>query len=146
MKLTKSSLGLFLFRFKVLLMGLIFGFVMQIGQSHPTGLTANLLKLFEPRPPLEFKPPPEKRKCPPLTGLMDLLERVFGVVFDLTFFFVCYNMICLSSYIIYEGMAQFVTKFAEPGDAEYSPPVVLGETPVRCYTSAGFDPCSSVLH
>ena len=55
-------------------------------------------------------------------------------------------MICLSSYIIYEGMAQFVTKFAEPGDAEYSPPVVLGETPVRCYTSAGFDPCSSVLH
>lgn len=87
MKLTKSSLGLFLFRFKVLLMGLIFGFVMQIGQSHPTGLTANLLKLFEPRPPLEFKPPPEKRKCPPLTGLMGLLERVFGVVFDLTFFF-----------------------------------------------------------
>ena len=61
-------------------------------------------------------------------------------------FFVCYNMICLSSYIIYEGMAQFVTKFAEPGDAEYSPPVVLGETPVRCYTSAGFDLCSSVLH
>ncbi|KAH1266992.1 U1 small nuclear ribonucleoprotein [Glycine soja] len=36
-----------------------------IGQSHPTGLTANLLKLFEPRPPLEYKPPPEKRKCPP---------------------------------------------------------------------------------
>jgi hypothetical protein len=44
--------------------------VMQIGQSHPTGLTANLLKLFEPRPPLEFKPPPEKRKCPSLTGLL----------------------------------------------------------------------------
>ena len=40
-----------------------------IGQSHPTGLTANLLKLFEPRPPLEFKPPPEKRKCPPYTGM-----------------------------------------------------------------------------
>lgn len=43
--------------------------LMQIGQSHPTGLTANLLKLFEPRPPLEYKPPPEKRKCPPLTGV-----------------------------------------------------------------------------
>ncbi|KAF6166622.1 hypothetical protein GIB67_005484 [Kingdonia uniflora] len=40
-----------------------------IGQSHPTGLTTNLLKLFEPRPPLEFKPPPEKRKCPSYTGL-----------------------------------------------------------------------------
>ncbi|XP_016432593.2 U1 small nuclear ribonucleoprotein 70 kDa-like [Nicotiana tabacum] len=40
-----------------------------IGQSHPTGLTANLLKLFEPRPPLEYKPPPEKRKCPSYTGM-----------------------------------------------------------------------------
>ncbi|CAL5326363.1 unnamed protein product [Camellia sinensis] len=40
-----------------------------IGQSHPTGLTNNLLKLFEPRPPLEFKPPPEKRKCPQYTGM-----------------------------------------------------------------------------
>ncbi|XP_017218358.1 U1 small nuclear ribonucleoprotein 70 kDa isoform X1 [Daucus carota subsp. sativus] len=40
-----------------------------IGQSHPTGLTNNLLKLFEPRPPLEFKPPPEKNKCPPYTGM-----------------------------------------------------------------------------
>ncbi|MQL84279.1 hypothetical protein Taro_016770 [Colocasia esculenta] len=40
-----------------------------IGQSHPTGLTTNLLKLFEPRPPLEFKPPLEKRKCPPYTGI-----------------------------------------------------------------------------
>uniref|UniRef100_A0A2N9IVB5 U1 small nuclear ribonucleoprotein 70 kDa n=1 Tax=Fagus sylvatica TaxID=28930 RepID=A0A2N9IVB5_FAGSY len=67
-----------------------------IGQSHPTGLTTNLLKLFEPRPPLEFKPPPEKRKCPPLTG-----------------------------------MAQFVTKFAEPGDSEYGPPVQKGETPTQ---------------
>ncbi|KAG7565172.1 U1 small nuclear ribonucleoprotein of 70kDa N-terminal [Arabidopsis suecica] len=34
-------------------------------QSHPTGLSKNnLLKLFEPRPPLEYKPPSEKRKCP----------------------------------------------------------------------------------
>ncbi|XP_010070052.2 U1 small nuclear ribonucleoprotein 70 kDa [Eucalyptus grandis] len=40
-----------------------------IGQSHPTGLTANLLKLFEPRPPLEYKPPPEKRKCPSYAGI-----------------------------------------------------------------------------
>ncbi|RDY07315.1 U1 small nuclear ribonucleoprotein 70 kDa, partial [Mucuna pruriens] len=67
-----------------------------IGQSHPTGLTANLLKLFEPRPPLEYKPPPEKRKCPPLTG-----------------------------------MAQFVSKFAEPGDPEYAPPVPETETPAE---------------
>ncbi|CAK8562282.1 unnamed protein product [Lathyrus sativus] len=67
-----------------------------IGQSHPTGLTANLLKLFEPRPPLEYKPPPEKRKCPPLTG-----------------------------------MAQFVNKFAEPGEPEYSPPVPVVETPAE---------------
>ncbi|CAK9211451.1 unnamed protein product [Sphagnum troendelagicum] len=40
-----------------------------IGQSHPTGLTTNLLKLFEPRAPLEFRPPPEKRKCPPYQGI-----------------------------------------------------------------------------
>ncbi|GAB4847131.1 U1 small nuclear ribonucleoprotein [Ancistrocladus abbreviatus] len=40
-----------------------------MGQSHPTGLTPNLLKLFEPRPPLDFKPPPEKRKCPPYSGM-----------------------------------------------------------------------------
>lgn len=46
-----------------------------IGQSHPTGLTANLLKLFEPRPPLEFKPPPEKRKCPPLTGMAQFVSN-----------------------------------------------------------------------
>jgi U1 small nuclear ribonucleoprotein len=43
--------------------------MLQIGQSHPTGLTTNLLKLFEPRAPLEFKPPPEKRKCPPYQGI-----------------------------------------------------------------------------
>ncbi|KAE8718501.1 U1 small nuclear ribonucleoprotein 70 kDa [Hibiscus syriacus] len=46
-----------------------------IGQSHPTGLTANLLKLFEPRPPLEFKPPPEKRKCPPYTGMAQFVSH-----------------------------------------------------------------------
>ncbi|XP_061342349.1 U1 small nuclear ribonucleoprotein 70 kDa-like isoform X2 [Gastrolobium bilobum] len=67
-----------------------------IGQSHPTGLTSNLLKLFEPRPPLEYKPHPEKRKCPPLTG-----------------------------------MAQYVTRFAEPGDPEYAPPVQEAETPAQ---------------
>ncbi|XP_062205042.1 U1 small nuclear ribonucleoprotein 70 kDa-like [Phragmites australis] len=64
-----------------------------IGQSHPTGLTSNLLKLFEPRPPLEYKPPVEKRKLP-----------------------------------AYTGMAQFVPQFAEPGDPEYAPPVLKGET------------------
>ncbi|XP_037493981.1 U1 small nuclear ribonucleoprotein 70 kDa isoform X2 [Jatropha curcas] len=47
----------------------------NIGQSHPTGLTANLLKLFEPRPPLEYKPPPEKRKCPPYTGMAQFVSQ-----------------------------------------------------------------------
>ncbi|WOL07854.1 U1 small nuclear ribonucleoprotein 70 kDa-like [Canna indica] len=46
-----------------------------IGQSHPTGLTTNLLKLFEPRPPLEYKPPPEKRKCPPYTGMAQFVSH-----------------------------------------------------------------------
>ncbi|CAN4083257.1 unnamed protein product [Withania somnifera] len=46
-----------------------------IGQSHPTGLTANLLKLFEPRPPLEYKPPPEKRKCPSYTGMAQFVSH-----------------------------------------------------------------------
>lgn len=46
-----------------------------IGQSHPTGLTNNLLKLFEPRPPLEYKPPPEKRKCPPYTGMAQFVSH-----------------------------------------------------------------------
>ena len=39
-----------------------------MGQIHPTGLTPNLLKLFEPRPPVEYKPPLEKRKLPAYTG------------------------------------------------------------------------------
>ncbi|CAA0839571.1 U1 small nuclear ribonucleoprotein 70 kDa [Striga hermonthica] len=68
----------------------------MIGKSHPTGLTPNLLKLFEPRPPLEYKPSPDKRKCPP-----------------------------------YTGMAQFVGKFAEPGDPQYAAPVLKGETPAE---------------
>ncbi|CAE6075765.1 unnamed protein product [Arabidopsis arenosa] len=46
-----------------------------MGQSHPTGLTNNLLKLFEPRPPLEYKPPPEKRKCPPYTGMAQFVSN-----------------------------------------------------------------------
>ncbi|PKU59292.1 U1 small nuclear ribonucleoprotein 70 kDa [Dendrobium catenatum] len=46
-----------------------------IGQSHPTGLTNNLLKLFEPRPPLEYKPPPEKRKCPPYSGMAQYVSH-----------------------------------------------------------------------
>lgn len=99
----------------------------QIGQSHPTGLTNNLLKLFEPRPPLEFKPPPEKRKCPPLTGL-NILYGFFS------FNPVGRSFACLISYIcilVHVGIAQFVSKFAEPGDTEYAPPVQKGETPVR---------------
>lgn len=43
--------------------------LLQIGQSHQTGLTNSLLKLFEPRPMPEFKPPLQKRKMPPLTGM-----------------------------------------------------------------------------
>lgn len=35
----------------------------------------------------------------------------------------CFCFIC-------QGMAQFVTKFAEPGEPEYSPPVPVVETPV----------------
>ncbi|MFS7954832.1 putative U1 small nuclear ribonucleoprotein of 70kDa [Helianthus anomalus] len=98
-----------------------------IGQSHPTGLTNNLLKLFEPRPPLEYKPPPEKRKCPPYTGISNMfyyfayLIDVFGLE-DLIHFFIFYL----------KGMAQFVSNFAEPTDPEYAPPIVKGETPVRC--------------
>ncbi|CAI9777729.1 unnamed protein product [Fraxinus pennsylvanica] len=46
-----------------------------IGQSHSTGLTPNLLKLFEPRPPLEYKPAPEKRKCPPYTGMAQFVSN-----------------------------------------------------------------------
>ena len=49
-------------------MNFVLCIVLQIGQSHPTGLTANLLKLFEARPPLEFRIPTEKRRCPPYTG------------------------------------------------------------------------------
>ncbi|KAI3922330.1 hypothetical protein MKX01_006019 [Papaver californicum] len=46
-----------------------------IGQSHPTGLTSNLLKLFEPRPPLEYKPPPEKRKSLPYSGMSEFVAK-----------------------------------------------------------------------
>jgi hypothetical protein len=67
---------------------------MQIGQSHPTGLTSNLLKLFEPRSPLEFKPPPKKRKCPSFTGLTLLSRAVLnGFQFDTDLY--KYNMIFL---------------------------------------------------
>ncbi|KAJ4774442.1 U1 small nuclear ribonucleoprotein 70 kDa [Rhynchospora pubera] len=46
-----------------------------IGQSHPTGLTPNLLKLFEPRPPLEYKPPVEKRKLPVYSGIASFVSQ-----------------------------------------------------------------------
>lgn len=35
------------------------------------------------------------------------------------------------SHFCLEGMAQFVSNFAEPDDPEYAPPVQKGETPVR---------------
>ncbi|CAN6282530.1 unnamed protein product [Urochloa humidicola] len=65
----------------------------HIGQGHPTGLTSNLLKLFEPRPPPEYKPPIEKPKLPAYTGIV-----------------------------------QFVSRFAEPEDPEYAPPITNAET------------------
>ncbi|KAK1357568.1 U1 small nuclear ribonucleoprotein 70 kDa [Heracleum sosnowskyi] len=46
-----------------------------IGSIHPTGLTSNLLRLFEPRPPLEYKPPLEKNKCPPYTGMAQYVQN-----------------------------------------------------------------------
>ncbi|KAF0929147.1 hypothetical protein E2562_016386 [Oryza meyeriana var. granulata] len=46
-----------------------------MGQGHPTGLTPNLLKLFEPRPPLEYKPPVEKRKLPAYTGMAQFVSQ-----------------------------------------------------------------------
>ncbi|XP_052169758.1 U1 small nuclear ribonucleoprotein 70 kDa [Oryza glaberrima] len=46
-----------------------------MGQGHPTGLTPNLLKLFEPRPPLDFKPPVEKRKLPAYTGMAQFVSQ-----------------------------------------------------------------------
>lgn len=93
----------------------------QIGQSHPTGLTANLLKLFEPRPPLEYKPPPEKKKSLPYTGS-----------YILTFCWMLMNFNAGWSWLLllFEGMAQFVTHFASPDDPEYAPPVKKAETPV----------------
>jgi len=56
--------------------------MLQIGQSHPTGLTTNLLKLFEPRAPLEFRPPPEKRKCPPYQGMASVNFVLFWFIFS----------------------------------------------------------------
>ena len=140
---------------------------MQIGQSHPTGLTANLLKLFEPRPPLEFKPPPEKRKCPPYTGIGYLHELGLTIVRLFSVFFLLWKKkkkernciefcsqkqdkgplntyqtspkwysLTISSFSP-QGMAQFASNFAEPGEPEYSPPVQKAETPVRCLLQHG---------
>ncbi|XP_059641092.1 U1 small nuclear ribonucleoprotein 70 kDa [Cornus florida] len=47
----------------------------QIAKSHPTGMTPNILKLFEPRPPLEYKPLPEKKKCPLYTGMAQFVSN-----------------------------------------------------------------------
>jgi hypothetical protein len=55
-----------------------------MGQIHPTGLTPNLLKLFEPRPPLEYKPPLEKRKLPAYTGELANLGVFFFYYFGYT--------------------------------------------------------------
>lgn len=69
----------------------------QMGQGHPTGLTPNLLKLFEPRPPLDFKPPVEKRKLPAYTGIFPhpphLLFYLFGSRGIMNIFF-SFNFVC----------------------------------------------------
>ncbi|KAK3156880.1 hypothetical protein QOZ80_2AG0113300 [Eleusine coracana subsp. coracana] len=46
-----------------------------IAQNHPTGLTANLLRLFEPRPPVEYKPPAQKRKLPAYSGIAQFVSQ-----------------------------------------------------------------------
>ena len=44
------------------------------GPQHPTGLPPNLLSLFEPRPPLEYMPPPARpKKTLALTGIAALV-------------------------------------------------------------------------
>ena len=44
------------------------------GPQHPTGLPPNLLALFEPRPPLEYMPPPARpKKTLALTGIAALV-------------------------------------------------------------------------
>lgn len=62
--------------------------------------------------------------------LLGMITELYSILHLFLFFFVC------------QGMAQFVTKFAEPGEPEYSPPVPVVETPVmsillrpilRCY-------------
>uniref|UniRef100_A0A0D9XLC4 RRM domain-containing protein n=1 Tax=Leersia perrieri TaxID=77586 RepID=A0A0D9XLC4_9ORYZ len=88
-----------------------------IGQSHPTGLTTNLLRLFEARPPLEYRPPVEKRKLPAYTGNPCSPSASIGHVFDKTGCF-CGEW----------RMAQFVSQFLEPDDPEYAKPVPKGET------------------
>jgi hypothetical protein len=111
-----------------------------MGQIHPTGLTPNLLKLFEPRPPLEYKPPLEKHKLPAYTGMF----RAIGDLF-LSFFFFQRGDIQLADLrtdllmdgycrcCSVAGMAQFVSHFAEPGDPEYAPPVPKCETRVDSF-------------
>nr|KAJ0219745.1 hypothetical protein LSAT_V11C200064480 [Lactuca sativa] len=43
--------------------------------ANATEVSSNLLKLFEPRPPLEYRPPPEKRKCPRYTGMAQFVSH-----------------------------------------------------------------------
>jgi len=66
-----------------------------MGQIHPTGLTPNLLKLFEPRPPLEYKPPLEKRKLPAYTG-----ESVESGDYLLSLFSLLYGYRCFEGFVL----------------------------------------------
>ena len=47
---------------------------------------------------------------------------------------------------LFEGMAQFVSHFAEPGDPEYAPPVKKAETPVCLFMLLIFILMHSILH
>ncbi|XP_024535899.1 U1 small nuclear ribonucleoprotein 70 kDa [Selaginella moellendorffii] len=46
----------------------------QLAKSHPTGLTPNLLRLFDPPPPVEYKEPIEKKELPPYTGIAQFVS------------------------------------------------------------------------
>ncbi|EFJ23908.1 hypothetical protein SELMODRAFT_102480, partial [Selaginella moellendorffii] len=45
-----------------------------LAKSHPTGLTPNLLRLFDPPPPVEYKEPIEKKELPPYTGIAQFVS------------------------------------------------------------------------
>jgi hypothetical protein len=63
-------------------MGLVMDESLIFSSEMTSNLPPNLLRLFAPRPPLEFLPPvdtdPGKKKTPKFTALSDFLERAQG--------------------------------------------------------------------